>query len=170
MNAETALLYPCHGSPVAIAQKALQYEVIATEPIPEGYKILDIYGRATKVPTMYSVQVGRNAHVDLHDQATLDAHPERYIWRYLNHRCEPNSVIRNRQLFALENISPGTEITFNYNANEYEMANPFECWCPAHNGASGVIIRGYKYLSQTERFALRGVVAPHVLEAAGQAD
>jgi len=166
MTAPHGWVHPCPDTPVAIAKKGSQFQVVATQPVALGEKILDIYGRRTAVPTMYSVQIGRDVHIDLHDDAMLEAYPERYIWRFLNHRCQPNAVMRGTELFALEPIQPGDEVTFNYNANEYEMATPFRCLCPTHHGKTGVLIRGYKYLSETERFALRNTASPHVLEAA----
>jgi hypothetical protein len=166
MSQASPVVYECRDLPVAVARREDQLKVVATELIPAGAPVIEINGFMTDTPSRFSVQIGANRHIDLDDPALVDANPERYLWRFLNHRCEPNAFIRGRELIALETIAEGDEVTFNYNANEYEMATPFECWCAAHRGEAGVMIRGYKFLSETERFALRSVAAEHVVSRA----
>ena len=53
--------------------------------------------------------------------------------RYLNHHCEPNTVIvsddRGIHLIALDIIKRNDEITFDYNTTESKLTNPFRCRC-----------------------------------------
>ena len=166
MNELGAVIHPCVSFPVAVNDLNGQLTLLATEFIPTGSTVIQITGKLTDAPSRFSVQIASNHHVDVDDPALVEAYPERYLWRFLNHRCAPNAYVRGQELVALKPIFVGDEISFNYNANEYQMASPFECWCDAHGGRDGYQIRGYKYLSETERFAIRGQVSAHVLARA----
>ena len=166
MNSLGAVIHPCLKFPVAVADLNGQLTLVGTELIQAGRSVIEIAGRLTDEPSRYSVQVGIDLHVDVDVPALVEKHPERYLWRFLNHRCEPNTYIRGQELIALKPIHPGEEVSFNYNANEYQMAVPFECWCDAHRGQAGCQIRGYKYLSETERFSLKIQASAHVLTLA----
>ena len=144
------------------------FSVIATKPIAQDETILFIDGRLTDRPSRYSVQISETEHIDLDEQALIDATPSRYLWRYLNHHCQPNARLDGRYLRANKNINVGDEVTFNYNTNEYEMASPFPCWCHAEDDGKARVIAGYKHLDLNERAALTGLVAKHVLKLAGE--
>ena len=50
---------------------------------------------------------------------------------YMNHSCVPTCRV-DTTLFVLiaeRDLPPGSEITFFYPSSEWEMAQPFECWC-----------------------------------------
>ena len=166
MNELGAVLHPCANLPVAVNDLNGQLTLVATAFIPAGLPVIQITGKLTTAPSRFSVQVGLDRHVDVDDPTLVEAYPERYLWRFLNHRCTPNAFVRGQELVALKPIYAEDEISFNYNANEYQMASPFECWCDAHGGRTGFQVRGYKYLSETEQFAIRHQVSAHVLTLA----
>jgi len=85
----------------------------------------------------------------------------RYPWRFLNHSCDPNAAVRERQLIAVRPIHPGEDLTFNYNTTEYDMASPFACHCGSLFCAGQ--IRGFKYLDRQERERLRPLLNPHLV-------
>lgn len=153
-------------SVVAVAADNDHYRIVATEDIAQGQSILTIEGQVTDKPTMYSVQISETMHIDLDDAKLVAKYPKRYLWRFLNHHCQPNSVLKGRDLAAVADIKAGDEVTFNYNANEYQMAAPFRCWCDAHDNRTVRLVRGYRYLSAAERRQLAGLVSPHVLRQA----
>ncbi|MEE2757914.1 MAG: SET domain-containing protein [Myxococcota bacterium] len=165
LNADS-IVHHCKSRIVAVASDKGHYRIVATEDIAEGRNILTIEGQVTQQPTMYSVQISEHEHIDLDDPFQVEQHPERYMWRFLNHHCRPNSVLEGRELRAIKTINAGDEVTFNYNANEYEMASPFSCWCESTDKAARCTVRGYKYLSSAERRQLDGLVSPHVLTLA----
>ena len=127
-----------------------------------GQTILTVEGVETTVPSVYSVQISETSHIDLDDPSLVDQFPERYLWRFLNHHCQPNAALQGRVLVAIHHIHAGDEVTFNYNSNEYDMASPFECWCDAHGRSAAREVRGYRYLSETERSRLAPYAAAHV--------
>ena len=52
---------------------------------------------------------------------------------YLNHSCDPTVLIdaENFKVLAAKDLKQGTELAFFYPSTEWEMAQPFECWCGA---------------------------------------
>lgn len=170
MQNALSLVHECQGARVSVARWAEQLTVVASETISRGQTILMIEGAETKTPSIFSVQIDDDTHIDLDDPALVETYPERYLWRFLNHHCRPNAYLRGRQLVAREHINIGDEVTFNYNSNEYDMANPFECLCSAHGAAAPRMIRGYRYLSETERNAIEPLAAPHVKRLAERND
>jgi hypothetical protein len=123
--------------------------LIAIHPIAVGTRLFALTGRETPRPTRYSVQVGRSLHLDpdcVSDELEL---VRRYFWRYLDHHCDPTTVIRDREVLAIRDIAEGHGVTFNYNTTEYDMAEPFRCQC---GSASCVgMVRGARHLTPAQR-------------------
>ncbi len=79
------------------------------------------------------------------DALTLDGTGREHVARYMNHSCDPNceAVIEEYpdgekavMIYALRDIAPGEELTFDYGA-EYveEFIKPHGCRCAACAGA-----------------------------------
>ena len=54
---------------------------------------------------------------------------------YRNHSCSPNTHV-NIDKFHVEavvDIPIGTELTFFYPSTEWDMSQPFKCWCGSKN-------------------------------------
>lgn len=79
----------------------------------------------SKEPTYLTVQVGLDKHITLQ--------PEHL--QYINHSCEPNVLFDTTlmQLVALKDIEAGDELTFFYPSTEWDMAQPFTCYCGYDN-------------------------------------
>ena len=99
--------------------------VHAAVPIGKRELILHLTGLWTPYPTRTSIQVG-------------ERHLESETGACINHNCYPNAEIIYIQtwiglggtgLVSLKEIDKGEEITFNYNATEDTLANPFKCRC-----------------------------------------
>lgn len=75
-------------------------------------------------PSYLTVQVGRSKHVYLNSD-----------FNYLNHSCDPNIKIDVKQMscIAVKDISPGDDLSFFYPSTEWDMDQPFECWCGSHD-------------------------------------
>ena len=43
---------------------------------------------------------------------------DRYFWRFMNHGCEPNTIIRGQDVVALRAIKPWEDVTFNYTSTD----------------------------------------------------
>lgn len=60
--------------------------------------------------------------------------------QYVNHSCAPTCFFdtTSMKFLALEDIAEGDELTFFYPSTEWEMAQPFQCYC-ANSNCLGVI-------------------------------
>jgi hypothetical protein len=146
---------------IGVTSASGQYGLFALEAIEAGELVLRIEGERTAKPTRYSVQIDENVHIDLGEGYSHEAMVAGHAWRFLNHRCDPNTMIRGQDVLAVQRILPLEEVNFNYNTTEYEMAEPFVCHCSSR-GCLGRI-RGFKHLPAAERERLRPWLAPHLL-------
>jgi len=135
------------------------FSVIALSPISLGETILLIEGRTINHPSMYSVQVGDEQHVELPPNTTGGDDLDTRLWQYLNHSCDPSAAIVDRALIALRPMTRGDAITFDYNTTEYDIASPFTCAC---GSCSGRVIRGFKHLTHAEQMDLAPRLASYL--------
>lgn len=78
-------------------------------------------GLTLSEPTYLTVQVDVDKHIMLH--------PEHL--QYINHSCDPNVFFDTyaMKVIALKAIGEGDEMTFFYPSTEWNMAQPFTCYC-----------------------------------------
>lgn len=155
----SAIGIPCQNAKVNVggANPAGSHQVVAAKDIARDDLILTVEGRLSSTPSKYSVQVALDSHIDVDNPKLMERFSGgRYLWRFINHSSSPNGVFRGVCLYALRDIKFGDEITFNYNANEYDLANPFVCW------QTGKRIAGFKHLANNERELLRECLSEHL--------
>ena len=113
--------------------------------------VIKLEGVISDHPTRYSIQLGKNKHLNLPAGVNGKIEDPDFFWTYLNHSCQPNGYIDTADLTfrALRNIERGEECTFNYLTTEYEMAAPFVCRCGAAKCFG--LIQGSKHLSPEQR-------------------
>lgn len=150
---------------VMVLRVGEEYQLLSRERVAAGSRLFTIDGVLTCAPTRYSVQVGRDAHVDLSGEYGLEEVMDRFYWRFINHSCAPNTLFKGRALVALKSIEPGQEITFDYNSTEYELTEPFDCCC--ESDCCKGRIRGFRFLSRMEQERLRPWLADHLLVLLG---
>lgn len=129
--------------------------VFAREPIAEDSVIFCLKGALSTKPSRYSIQLGRNEHLDF--PAVREANDDLdYCWQYLNHSCGPNGYINASDLTfrALRDIVAGEQITINYLTTESEMAVPFSCGCGSPNCFGWISGRKFLTPEQVERLSL----------------
>ncbi|HLG39474.1 MAG TPA: SET domain-containing protein-lysine N-methyltransferase [Chitinophagaceae bacterium] len=75
-------------------------------------------------PTYLTLQVDVDRHIMMH--------PEHL--QYINHSCDPNVFFDtySMQVIALRRIEEGDELSFFYPSTEWDMAQPFKCFCGSH--------------------------------------
>ena len=142
-------LLQCDSDLVGVLVTDTGRRLIALRPIAKGTSLFLITGRKTKTPTRYSVQVGASQHLDqdcARDELDL---VRRYFWRYLDHSCDPTTVIRDREVIALRDLAMGDGVTFDYNTTEYDMAAPFRCNCGSARCVG--MVRGARHLTRAQR-------------------
>jgi hypothetical protein len=117
--------------------EGLTSELIAATDMTSGQCILDFSNlKTTLVPLYTTVQVDTELHVDT-TQVPL---------RYMNHSCDPNCIVdtTNKVVVTLKAIGVGEAITFFYPSTEWDMAQPFACWCGSTQCVK--VVKGAKYL------------------------
>ncbi|HEY9405343.1 MAG TPA: SET domain-containing protein-lysine N-methyltransferase [Pyrinomonadaceae bacterium] len=110
----------------------------------------------------YSIQLGKDKHLNLPEGVNGKFDNPDFYWAYLNHSCQPNGYIDRADLTfrALRMIKRGEECTFNYLTTEYEMTAPFVCRCGAAKCFG--LIQGHRHLSAEQREELAALSATHM--------
>lgn len=158
-------LLRCDSDLVAILVRDHHRRLVALRDIPRGTHLFRITGREIASPTKYSVQVSATLHLDqdcARDEFEL---VRKYFWRYLDHACEPTTMIRDRDVIAVRDIVTGEGVTFHYCTTEYDMATPFACLCgsPRCMGT----IRGARHLTSAQRRRLAKWMPGYLREKPG---
>jgi hypothetical protein len=152
-------LHPGADVGIGVVRSAGEYRLVATRLFPARQRLFRIEGDLTHKPSRYSVQIGYQLHVDLDGPHTSEEILDRYFWRFMNHSCEPNAHILDRDVFATRDIRAWEPVTFDYTTTEWEMAEPFSCSCGSAHCLGQV--QGYRFLSAAQRARL-GSVAAHL--------
>lgn len=145
---------------VGVLVEQSERRLVTTTAIPSGTVLFRIEGHETPTPTRYSLQVGRDLHLDQRGARDAQDRVRRFYWRYMNHACEPTTRIIDRQVVAARDIAPLEGVTFDYNTTEYDMAEPFQCRCgsPACVG----LVKGARHLTPDQRARLADVLPDHL--------
>jgi hypothetical protein len=137
---------------VGVLVEQHERRLVAMQHVAEGTRLFRIEGQETETPSRHSLQVGWNLHLDQSCARDPNDRVARFYWRYMNHHCEPTTVIRDRDVVALRHVVPGDGITFDYNTTEYELAEPFECRCGSARCVG--VVRGARHLTPAQRVRL----------------
>jgi uncharacterized protein len=133
--------------------------VIADELIPKGTKLYEVKGELFDHPTMYTVQIDENKHINGSNKN----------FEFTCHKCgDPNSklVFSDDMIYfeSTRDIQPNEQITFNYCLNEWSMQNKFQCLCGSKNCLG--YIAGFSNLPEEKRRELIPQLSPHILRQA----
>jgi hypothetical protein len=150
-------------SRVAVLRLHGEFRVVCMQAIGAGERILDLHGVVVARPTRHTLQVGHGQHLEADDPLDLEGSLDRFVWRFLDHACEPNAMVAGRTLVALRGIEPGEAVTFDYTTTEFDMASPFPCRC----GKAGClqVVRGFRHLTAAQRQQRADRLAPHLRDA-----
>lgn len=148
-------------SAVAVVRADGEYRLVANRQVAAGERLFDIEGELSATPTRYTVQIGRDVHVDVPGEYEFEAILDRFYWRFMNHSCDPTVFIRGRSVISLKLVDFGQDITFNYNTTEFDMAEPFACRCGSVRCTGRV--QGFRHLADAERERLQPWLADHLL-------
>jgi hypothetical protein len=99
---------------------------------------LSLHAWVTPKKRYTTVQAGKNKHIELGSEMV-----------FCNHSCSPNVHFDMSRMctVAIKPIHAGDELVFFYPSSEWEMDQPFQCWC----GSSACVgwIAGARFLSPT---------------------
>ena len=116
-----------------------QNALFALQSFQPGEVIAEFWaGTIAAEPTYLTVQVDKGKHITLQ--------PE--FLQYINHSCNPNVFFdtTSMKLVALREIEYDEEMTFFYPSTEWQMTQPFNCYC-GHVNCLGQI-KGAAFLSE----------------------
>lgn len=140
------------GTPEQFSSK-----LVAELDFPKGSIVVDLKGLTPGAKRYSSVQVSSTQHVELNSDLV-----------FMNHSCDPSMHmdVDRMAIVALKDIKAGDEMTFFYPSTEWDMAQPFACWC----GSSKCIetVQGAKYLPSN--VLSQFVLSNHIKEAAKDRD
>jgi hypothetical protein len=134
---------------VGVLVEQSERRLVTTTAIAEGTVLFRIEGHETRTPTKYSLQVGKDLHLDQRGARDANDRVRRFYWRYMNHACAPTTRILDREVIAARDIAALEGVTFDYNTTEYDMAEPFRCHCGSAHCVGTV--RGAKHLTPAQR-------------------
>ncbi|GAC1448821.1 MAG: hypothetical protein NVSMB7_10600 [Chitinophagaceae bacterium] len=103
-----------------------QQSLHATTSFSPGNVICAFHAGTTSAKVTYlTVQIDDDKHITLQ--------PE--FLQYINHSCSPTVFFDTTlmQLVCLAEINTGDEFTFFYPSTEWEMVQPFTCYCGSTN-------------------------------------
>lgn len=103
-----------------------QHALLAAFFFEKGNVITEFSAREIyAVPDYLTIQVNDEQHISLSPECL----------QYTNHSCEPNVFFDTTymQMIALQDIQPGDELQFFYPSTEFQMAQPFNCFCQSEN-------------------------------------
>ncbi len=111
--------------------------LVTDQPIRRGELICTVSGyRIVSKATYQTVQISAHQHIE-----------ELGVLAYLNHSCQPNTIVDTTAMTvsAVRDIGTGEELNFFYPSTEWEMDRPFICLCGAPQCVR--LVAGAKYLS-----------------------
>lgn len=105
----------------------------AVAPVKKGDFIMEYTG--TKLPTASADGLGTKYLFEIDKEWTIDGSPRSNTARYINHACKPNCEVDIRDgrlmLYAIKNIKPGDELSFDYGEEYFdEFITKEKCLCP----------------------------------------
>lgn len=96
-----------------VKQNELGYGLYTKNSHKMGDIVFKLEGIEYDYPMRETIYIGNNKHI--YDNNGI----------YINHSFKPTIYIDGYNVVALVDIKEGDELTFNYNENEINMANPF---------------------------------------------
>ena len=144
-----------------------QLGVITKRKFKKGSLLFSVKGPVLSQPTKYSFSVDLNKHIDpLQKDENFD------FGHYLNHSCEPNTIIRVIdkagsipfiEILARRDIKSGEELTSDYASLEYETVAHVDCRCRTDSCRGK--IHGFKDLPGhiAKKYKKEGMIPAHLL-------
>lgn len=113
--------------------KGKGFGMFAVAPVKKGDFIMEYTGR--KIPTPAADGLGTKYLFEIDQEWTIDGSPRSNTARYINHACKPNCEVDIRDgrlmLYAIKNIKPGDELSFDYGEEYFnEFITKEKCGCP----------------------------------------
>ena len=115
-----------------VARARVGLGLFAVTPIARGSHVIDFRGK--RIPTARADKMRSRNLFEIDADWTINGSSRANVARYINHSCKPNCVARridrSIRIFALRNIKPGEELTYDYGEEYFEeFIAPSGCKC-----------------------------------------
>ncbi|KNE66063.1 hypothetical protein AMAG_10326 [Allomyces macrogynus ATCC 38327] len=107
---------------VVFGKQDFSSKLVTTRAFAKGEVVAKIEGTTFAKKRYTTVQVGKDSHIELNSDLV-----------YMNHSCNPSASMDTDQMavVATRDLAAGDELTFFYPSSEWDMDQPFDCWCGA---------------------------------------
>jgi len=125
--------------PLRVGRASAGLGLFATAPIRRGEFIVEYTGRRITTAEANAREARRARYMyEINSRWTVDGSSRSNIARYANHSCRPNAesdVVKGKVILrAIKAIEPGSEITYDYGREYFDLIiKPMGCRC-AHCG------------------------------------
>jgi len=137
-------MHPIDTNPIGEVrenEQSGQKYLIATRAFEKNETVAQFgAGEILSIPNYLTLQIDQSKHILL-DPPYL---------QFINHSCDPNCFFDTEHmcLRAIKKIEIGQELTFFYPSTEWDMQQPFACFCKSENCLGQ--IKGAAYLTDQE--------------------
>lgn len=116
----------------SVRKSAAWLGLYAEQPIKKWQKIIEYIGE--RISTEEADRRGGKYLFTVNSRITIDGTPRYNTARYINHSCKPNAEPRENSgriyAYAIKNIAPDEEITYDYGKEYWEhYIKPHGCMC-----------------------------------------
>ncbi|KAI8925557.1 hypothetical protein BC831DRAFT_460448 [Entophlyctis helioformis] len=107
---------------VVFGEQDFSSKLVASKTYRKGDVIAPLTGVSKSAKAWTSVQIDRDTHVELNSELV-----------FMNHSCDPSIHIDAVEMCVVagRDLAEGDELTFFYPSTEWDMSQPFTCWCGA---------------------------------------
>lgn len=123
------------ADPIEVIDNHLGRAIIASRNISRGERILKISGPIIRKPQDIEKVELKSHLIQINDSAYYDPIAP---GRFINHSCEPNTILSGTIVMAIKDILGGEEITFDYSTTMDDESYTLDCLC-ATKSCRGVI-------------------------------
>ncbi|KAG0292743.1 hypothetical protein BGZ98_002477 [Dissophora globulifera] len=142
---------------VVYAEGEYNSRLVASRSYAKGELLCKIEGTTLGPKRYTTVQVGESEHIELNSDLV-----------FMNHSCSPTVSLDTdtMTIVAVVDLKEGDNLTFFYPSSEWEMDQPFPCWCGSEQCVKN--IQGAKFLSK--QTMSRYFITKHIQELLNKRD
>lgn len=110
-------------------------KLVACRSFKKGDVLEHLTGTTPASKKYTTVQINEKEHIELNSDVV-----------YMNHSCDPTCImdVKNMLVRLTKDVPTDGELTFFYPSTEWDMGQPFKCWCESPGCIETV--KGAKYL------------------------
>jgi len=112
--------------PIEVIDNHLGKAIIASRNIFHGERVLKMSGPIVRRPQDLEMIEQKSHLIQINNSTYYDPVPP---GRFINHSCEPNTILSGTIILATRDIYSGEEITFDYSTTMDDEIYTLDCLC-----------------------------------------